>query len=648
MASDTSLVLNLIAKDKATAVVKGAAKAIGAAAGAAGAAGAAALATGYIGGLESEAANDRVAAALGLSPGEAEAVAGAAGKVFAGAYAGSMAEASTAVEAVVSSIEGMRGASEEALADATIRAQNFATAMQVDVADATGAAGVLLKTGLAADATEAFDLITAAGQKVPVALRQDLLDTTSEYSKHFAGLGFSGQEAMGILAAASQEGAIGIDKAGDALKEFQIRGTDLSASSKAAYEAIGMDAHEMAEQLLAGGDTARQATEDIARGLLGIQDPAERANTAIALFGTPMEDLSADQIPAFLQSLAQGSAGLGDVAGAADRMGQTLGDNGQARIDAMRNSLQLWTMDLASTDGALGTAAAGVSAFGADALTAGSQLGTLAIAMRGSGVGARIAAAGSKVLALGIRGVGLAMKFAWGPIGIIITVIALAAAGLIYAYKHSATFRRIVHGAMHAAAAAFRWLWNAAKSVFGWLRSNWPLVLAIITGPIGLAVYFVRKHFDRIVGFVQRLPGRIRAGARGMWDGIKDAFRGAVNWIIGKWNNLSLTIGGGSILGVGIPQVTLGTPDIPYLARGGIVTRPTLAVLGEGRSSEAVVPLDRAGAMGFGGSAPARVVFDVRAGENEFLRWIRKLVRSTAGGDVQKAFGTSPGTSGAA
>lgn len=41
-----------------------------------------------------------------------------------------------------------------------------------------------------------------------------------------------------------------------------------------------------------------------ARALLAIRDPAERANTAIALFGTPVEDLSVDQIPQFLKALA--------------------------------------------------------------------------------------------------------------------------------------------------------------------------------------------------------------------------------------------------------------------------------------------------------------------------------------------------------
>lgn len=43
--------------------------------------------------------------------------------------------------------------------------------------------------------------------------------------------------------------------------------------------------------------------------------------------------------------------------------------------------------------------------------------------------------------------------------------------------------------------------------------------------------------------------------------------------------------------------------SIPKLAEGGIVNGPTIAMIGEA-GREAVVPLDRAGSMGFGGGGP--------------------------------------------
>jgi len=64
----------------------------------------------------------------------------------------------------------------------------------------------------------------------------------------------------------------------------------------------------------------------------------------------------------------------------------------------------------------------------------------------------------------------------------------------------------------------------------------------------------------------------------------------------------------GGISGIGSFGDIFGTmqsvggfmPNIPMLAEGGIVTAPTLAMIGEGGQSEAVIPLDRLGELGGG------------------------------------------------
>jgi hypothetical protein len=43
------------------------------------------------------------------------------------------------------------------------------------------------------------------------------------------------------------------------------------------------------------------------------------------------------------------------------------------------------------------------------------------------------------------------------------------------------------------------------------------------------------------------------------------------------------------------------------LAAGGIVTGPTLAMIGEGRGPEAVIPLDRMGEFGMGGGTTVNI-----------------------------------------
>jgi phage-related protein len=221
---------------------------------------------------------------------------------------------------------------------------------------------------------------------------------------------------------------------------------------------------------------------------------------------------------------------------------------------------------------------------------------------------------------------------------IMLTVIAITAlvAAVVIAYQKSETFRAIVDrlwrvmkdvGAWFAGvfvslfnkgAAAFDYVRGKAAAAFGWVKTNWPLLLAIITGPIGLAVYAVTKNFDRIkdaaggaknwvvtkfnelVGFVTGLPGRISTATSGMWNGIKNAFRSAVNAVIGWWNDLEFTIPAIKVAGVQIsPAITIGTPYIPALARGGITTGPTLAMVGDNPGGrEAIIPLDRYDALG--------------------------------------------------
>ena len=100
--------------------------------------------------------------------------------------------------------------------------------VEVGVAEATTTAGILVKNGLVGDADAAMDLITAGMQRVPASVRGEILPVMDEYAKHFSSLGIDGETALGMIVAASADGAIGMDKMGDALKELTIRSSDWS------------------------------------------------------------------------------------------------------------------------------------------------------------------------------------------------------------------------------------------------------------------------------------------------------------------------------------------------------------------------------------------------------------------------------------
>ncbi|SDC46333.1 hypothetical protein [Nocardioides lianchengensis] len=188
------------------------------------------------------------------------------------------------------------------------------------------------------------------------------------------------------------------------------------------------------------------------------------------------------------------------------------------------------------------------------------------------------------------------------PIGLVIVGIAALVAGLVLAYKKSETFRTIVNGALRAVG-------NAAMFVFGWVKRNWPTLLAVLTGPFGIAALLIVKNWDRIkggaaaaknfvvdkfnalVGYFTRLPGRISSAASGLFSGIKEAFRSAINWIIDNWNGLSFSIPAVEVPGIGkIGGATLSTPDIPRLATGGPVVAGRPYIVGDGGRSELFVP----------------------------------------------------------
>lgn len=301
---------------------------------------AAAVGVGVNKAMEREAGNDLLAAQLGASPELAKEYGEVAGRLYAGAWGDSMEDVNAAVVSVASTFVTAGSEGEASLEKITANAMDFAKVFGVDVNEAVMSASQLVENGLAANSTEAFDLMTAAFQRVPAAMREELPDLMNEYGTNFRALGLTGEEAMGMLVAASRNGAIELDKTGDALKEFTLLGSDMSKSSVEAYETIGLNAEEMSRKVASGGPGAREALQSVADGLLGIEDPLTRANTAIALFGTPLEDLSVDQIPQFLESLSTGADEMIGFEGAMADASETVNDNMLTQMESWGRSIE--------------------------------------------------------------------------------------------------------------------------------------------------------------------------------------------------------------------------------------------------------------------------------------------------------------------
>ncbi|WP_105972673.1 phage tail protein [Streptomyces geranii] len=74
---------------------------------------------------------------------------------------------------------------------------------------------------------------------------------------------------------------------------------------------------------------------------------------------------------------------------------------------------------------------------------------------------------------------------------------------------------QVVGTVMKGASAAINWLIDAGKNVINWLKANWPLLVAILTGPVGIAVLAIVRN----------------------WDRIKEAVAAVRDWIVDKWNS---------------------------------------------------------------------------------------------------------------
>jgi phage-related protein len=503
----------------------------------------------FSGAIESADLQTKLAAQMSLSPEQATKAGDVSGKLYAGAYGDSMADVSASVGAVMSSMAGMADASAGDLETITASAMNLAEAFDVDVATSATTAGILMKTGLAKDGTQAMDLITSSMQKLPESLRGEVFPIMDEYSKHFAGLGIDGETAMGMIVAAGGDGAIGMDKMGDALKEFQIRATDMSKSTGTAFESLGFNQQDMTNRLLAGGDSANAAMGEIVHGLQSVKDPAEQSALALALFGTPLEDLGADKIPAFLGMVDPMGDAFDSTAGAAAKFGTTLNSGPGVALAGLQRSVETAFMALAET-------AMPVLTQVLDFVTKNQWvLGVLATLIGVTLVAAFLAWA---VSAWAVVAPLLANPVTW----IVIAILALIAA-LIWLI---ANWDSVVKWVTDNWGPMVEWVGQIFGGLGNWLKEIWDGFVNWFMGVLGGFGNWVVEIWQGLWNWVGEIFGGFGNWLASIWAGISGFFMGALSafgaWIGSIWtgiSNFAMSIWNGllSFIG-GIPGAILG------------------------------------------------------------------------------------------
>lgn len=503
----------------------------------------------------------RLAAKLGATGGLAEEYGDMAGGLYRDAVASSMEEAADAVSVVASSFVVAGSEGEKSVDQIAESALNFSKVFGTDVAESVNTASLLVTNGLAKDSTEAFDLMTTAFQRVPEAMQGELPEILQEYGTNFRALGFDGDEAFNLLVSAAGKGKFALDKTGDALKEFSIRGSDMSKSSTDVFKSIGLDAEDMANMIAMGGRDAQIALQDTAKGLLEIEMPADRANAAIALFGAPLEDMSVDQIPLFLESLTGAEDQMAGFAGSSEQMGETLNSGPGYALEQFKNTITggltdaladmaTWVMNNADTLTTL-------------AMVAAPFFGALA------GYAATVKIIQIATVAWNVAQMILNGTMMLNPIGLIVAAIAGLVAAVVLIATKTTWFQTIWDTVWNAIKAAWDWVWGVLQAGFNGLMD----AFGAVGNKVGEVKDWIVARWNDVVGFVTGLPGRIGSAASGMWDGIKNAFKGAINWIIQAWNAIEFRIPGFEVGPIKWDGFTLGLPDLPLLATGGLAGR---------------------------------------------------------------------------
>ncbi len=93
-------------------------------------------------------------------------------------------------------------------------------------------------------------------------------------------------------------------------------------------------------------------------------------------------------------------------------------------------------------------------------------------------------------------------------------------------------------GALDAVVGAFGYLRDRAGDAIRFVRENWPLLLAILTGPIGLAVLFIVRHWDQITGAARGLRDSVVGAFADLRDRVRDIYVGFITGIVTRFYSM--------------------------------------------------------------------------------------------------------------
>ncbi|RNB72178.1 phage tail tape measure protein [Brevibacillus panacihumi] len=157
-------------------------------------------------------------------------------------------------------------------------------------------------------------------------------------------------------------------------------------------------------------------------------------------------------------------------------------------------------------------------------------------------------------------------------------------------------------------------MFNVVKPVIDGIVSTFHFAFPFIKAVVISAIDSVSGVFNGLMttlgGVLDFITGVFTGDWEKAWTGVKDVFGGVfsslgallkapINAVISLINQAFQSIGSISVdipdwvPGMGGEKLSFSFPEIPMLAEGGVAVGPTLAMIGEGAESEAILPLSK-------------------------------------------------------
>ncbi len=465
-------------------------------------------------------------------------------EIYATGLVDSLEEANNIVSQIERATKGMSKADKEAL---TKGVTTIGFTYDIDAEELARVQRTMTQT-FGEDVNHSLDLI-AYGFQNNLDYSGEFLDTLNEYGPQFKAAGYSADEMFNILVAGTEAGAWNLDKVGDAAKEFGIRIKDGSKTTEEAMGQLSKPTRKLYKDMLNGNASVADVMSAVTKELSGMKDQTKAFQIAQGLFGTMSEDLTLET----LYGLQNINSAADDAAGTLQKMQDTLSGDSGVRAKAAINSMQTSFGEI-----------------GAEILTA--------------------AVPAIEKLSVGIEWISDEFAGLNPNVKTAIVVIGGLAAGV---------------GILVPLVGAGITVFSGLGAVIGGVAG----AIGMLTGPVGIAIAVIGglitvgvllyKNWDTIKMKAGELSTAVQGFFIDMKDGIVGAFKGGINGAIGIVNNGISSINKLAfdvpewVPGVGGKHFGLNIPAIPALADGGIATKPTLAMIGEGREEEAVLPLSK-------------------------------------------------------